>query len=274
MKATHIFMLAAMLIMAMASGCASHKTAIGFAEDEAQVAKVKAQVEQQKEERQQTKLEDEKAKTPDWALTPPRPDATGMYAVGSADSNSLRLSIAQARLRAEFGLAKLYKKELSGSERDFQRDSGGDEIRVRYQSLIDELVSASIVGEETIKQETQPIHGRVYAWVLMKLPYDEFNKVLKGQRMQTRDKAIQSAFDDLERRLDKRRKQGIENAQIQHNMKMDEMQKRNDILMKNQKSAEIKTAVKPEQSQKGRSQGKPETHQSKIAILQPGGDGQ
>ncbi|MDQ6991148.1 MAG: hypothetical protein Q9M11_05395, partial [Mariprofundaceae bacterium] len=43
-----------------------------------------------------------------------------------------------------------------------------------------------------------------------------------------------------ERRLDKRRKQGIENVQIQHNMKMDEMQRRNNILLENQKAASIK----------------------------------
>jgi len=78
----------------------------------------------------------------------------------------------------------------------------------------------------------------------MKLPYDEFNKVLKEQRMQTRDKAIQSAFDDLERRLDKRRKQSIENAQIRHNMTMDEMQKRNNILLNNQKEADVKIQKK------------------------------
>jgi len=226
------------------SACSKHSVAVSTAEDEADIAKIRAQVEQQKEERQQEHLESQLDKTPAWALQPPRPDATGMYAVGSSDSSSMRMAINEARLRAEFGLAKLYKKELSGSERDFQRDSGGDDVRVRYQRLIDELVQASIVGEETVKQEVHPINGRVYAWVLMKLPYDEFNKVLKEQRMQTRDKAIQSAFDDLERRLDKRRKQSIENAQIRHNMTMDEMQKRNNILLNNQKEADVKIQKK------------------------------
>jgi len=220
-------------------GCSTDRTAIGIAEDEAKVAQIKAQEQEKKAEHKQAMLENEIAKTPDWALNPPRPDATGMYAVGSADSGSLRLSVAQAKLRAEFGLAGLYKKELTGSERDFQRDSGGDNLRTRYQSLIDELVKASIVGEETVKQKTQAIHGRAYAWVLMKLPYDEFNKVLKEQRMSSRDKTIRDAFDDLERRVDKRRKQNIESAQIRHNMTMDELQKRNDILLKNQKATEI-----------------------------------
>jgi len=222
-------------------GCSNHKTAVGIAEDEAQIAQIKAAAEQKKEELKQAKLEQEIAKTPDWAINTPRPDATGMYAVGSADSASLRLSIAQARLRAEFGLAKMYKKELTGNERDFQRDSGGNALRVRYQSLIDELVQASIVGEETVKQKTQAIHGRAYAWVLMKLPYDEFNKVLKEQQMNTADRTIRNAFDDLERRVGKMRKQNIERAQAQHNMKMDELQKRNEMLLDNQKAAEIHT---------------------------------
>ncbi len=229
-------------LLLASGGCTSKTTAYSMAQDEAKVAQLKANAEKQREDVAQKKLQTEIAKTPDWAVNPPRADATGMYAVGSADSSSLRLSIAQARLRAEFGLAKLYKKELTGSERDFQRDSGGDALRVRYQSLIDELVKASIVGEETIKQKTQAINGRAYAWVLMKLPYDEFNTVLKEQRMQSRDKTIRNAFDDLERRLDKQRKQNIENAQIKHKMTMDEMRQRNEIMLKDQKAAEISTS--------------------------------
>ncbi len=228
------------------AGCSTNKTAVGIAKDEAQIAQIKAKQEQKIEELKQAKLETEIAKTPDWAVNPPRADATGMYAVGSADSSSLRLSIAQARLRAEFGLAKLYKKELTGSERDFQRDSGGNALRVRYQSLIDELVQASIVGEETVKQKTQAINGRAYAWVLMKLPYDEFNKVLKEQQMNTTDKTVRNAFDDLERRLDKQRKQNIESAQIKHKMTIDEMRQRNEMMLKDQKATELNAPeVKP-----------------------------
>ena len=226
-------------LLILFTGCSKHSTAVDVAKDEADIAKIRANIVQQKEDRQQDRLESELDKTPAWALHPIRPDATGMYAVGMADSISIRVAVNEARLRAEFGLAKLYKKELTGNERDFQRDSGGDDIRVQYQKLIDELVQASIVGEEIVKQEVHPINGRVHAWVLMKLPYDEFNKVLKEQRMQTRDKAIQSAFDDMERRLDKRRKQAVEDAKAQHDMKMDEVKVRNDLLLENQKASKI-----------------------------------
>jgi len=44
----------------------------------------------------------------------------------------------------------------------------------------------------------------------LKLPFEEFNKVLQQQQASTIDSMVQRSFDDLERRLDKRRAQKLE----------------------------------------------------------------
>ena len=60
-----------------------------------------------------------------------------------------------------------------------------------------------------------PIDGKYNAFILIKLPYAQFNSVLKEQRAKTDDNTVRKAFDELGQRLDKRRKQRIEDAAAQ-----------------------------------------------------------
>lgn len=215
MKMSHsIFAIATLTLVAL-TGCQSKLTAYSVAKDEANAADVRAKAEQARVEQAQEHLQSELDSTPDWFLHPPRPDGTGMYAVGSGSASDVEMAVNKARLRAEFGLAKLSKKELTGNERDFQRDSG-DATTVQYERLIDSIVQATIVGEETVQQQIKPIDGRVHVWVLMKLPYDEFNRVIQDQRASTHDETIKAAFDNLERRIDKRRQQALDDAVAKH----------------------------------------------------------
>jgi hypothetical protein len=143
-------------------------------------------------------------KVPDWAVSPPEPDTKGIFASGIGESDNLSTAIKKARLEAEFGLAKLYSQELSGSERQYESD--GDSIsNRRFVGLIDKLVaSVPVVGFSNVKQEVFADNGKYHAFVLLKLPYAEFNRVLDEKRAVETKREMKEAFDELESRLQSR----------------------------------------------------------------------
>jgi hypothetical protein len=63
-----------------------------------------------------------------------------------------------------------------------------------------------VVGFQIIKQDIKAIDGKFNAFILMKLPYEEFNKVLQQQKQKAVSTQDKAAFDDLEKRLEIRRK--------------------------------------------------------------------
>ncbi len=158
----------------------------------------------------QKKAENTLEEFPDWALQVPQSDSTGVYAIGISDSDKIPVALKKAQLEAEYGLAKLYNQELSGAERSSQQDNGSI-ASTQYTSLIEKLVDyVPVVGFQIVKQDIKAIDGRFHAFVLMKLPYEEFNKVLQKQKMQnTQNKAD---FDELEKRLEARRKLKLQQA--------------------------------------------------------------
>lgn len=138
---------------------------------------------------------------PSWAMTAPRPDNTGVYAVGVAESDKVQIAIKKAQLQAQYGLAKIFNQELAGSEQMMQQDAGAGSIS-RYQSLIQSLVNyVPVVGFEVVKQEVKAVNGEFQAYTLLKLPYAEFNKALQSQKQQAQNTDMKQAFADLERRL-------------------------------------------------------------------------
>ncbi|MFC1337529.1 MAG: hypothetical protein G8D91_22980 [gamma proteobacterium symbiont of Clathrolucina costata] len=184
------------LAMILIAGCASHEPMTA------------AEMESAKQEALEIRneaLEGNIDSLPKWVSNTPAPDAEGMYAVGIGESDNVSLALKKARLEAEFGLAKLYSQELSGSERIYSTDSDHATDN-RYVGLIDKLVqSVPVVGYSTVEQEIQAGNGRYQVYVMLKLPYDEFNKVLKQQREGKVSHDMASAFDELEKRLDIRR---------------------------------------------------------------------
>lgn len=138
---------------------------------------------------------------PSWAMTAPRPDNTGVYAVGVAESDKVQIAIKKAQLQAQYGLAKIFNQELAGSEQMMQQDAGAGSSS-RYQSLIQSLVNyVPVVGFEVVKQEVKAVNGEFQAYTLLKLPYAEFNKALQSQKQQAQNTDMKQAFADLERRL-------------------------------------------------------------------------
>ncbi len=213
------------------AGCASQPTIKDLARQQAEADRVRAEAQAERRKQEQARMANLIDQLPAWALEAPQPDETGMYAVGMAESKNLRLALRKATLDAEFGLAKLYNQELSGSERSFAQDAGGETVDEQYTALIDKLVDAvPLAGFQVVEQEVKPIDGKYHAFVLLKLPYDEFNRVLQHQKRQARDKEITAAFDDLERRLERRRAQRREERQHEHDLRMEELKARQAVL--------------------------------------------
>jgi hypothetical protein len=182
---------------------------------------------------EQSLREQELDVAPSWYLSPPDADGTGFFGVGYSKSKHMGHALKAARLQAEFALAKMYKQELSGSERAFERGNSEGDVVTQTTFLIDKIVDGvPVVGYSVVEQKMVPVNGVYETFVLLKLPYDEFNKVLQSQRERELDKTVQSAFDDLERRLASRRSQHEKEAQAAFQREQEAMKNRADIIDK------------------------------------------
>lgn len=94
-----------------------------------------------------------------------------------------------------------------------------------------------IVGYEVIEQIVKPISGMNNIYVLLKLPYDQFNKVLAAEKAKALNKDVQIAFDDLERRLDKRREQKQAEIDANFSREQEALKNRADILKQQNESS-------------------------------------
>lgn len=199
----------------------------------------------QKAEAQELR-EKEMAASPSWFLEPPKPDTTGFYGVGYMKSKHMGHALKGARLNAEADLAKQYNQELSGSERSFEQGNGDGDVNLQTTFLIDKIIdSVPVVGYTVVEQKMESIDGVYQTFVLLKLPYDEFNKVLLSQRSKEFDKTVQSHFDDLERRLKARRTEKAALEQQQFNNEQEALKTRADIVSKEAAAVKSTLAVQP-----------------------------
>lgn len=194
-------------------GCSTSPTMTQLTQDSIAASQARAEANEKAAQKRQEKMEENLSEIPGWFLEVPKPDATGVYAVGEGESNKVRVAMKKAMLDAEFGLAKVYGQELSGSERSSVHDTNDGMSASQYTELIDKLVTqVPVVGFETVHQEVKTIDGKYRAFVLLKLPHNQFNAVMQKQAAKTNDKMVAEQFKDLERRLDKRRQQRAEEA--------------------------------------------------------------
>lgn len=188
----------ALLSAVLLNACASH-TAADVARDQARADAIRAEQEDARVKAENKKLKRALKAVPKWAVEPPQSDATGVFALGMGHDNDLRRALSKARLQAEFGLAKQFGQAISGSERAYDADGRNG---LQYTALIDKIVDhVPVVGFETVKSEVTVNAAQYHAYLLLRLPHHEFNRVLQDLRAGTHDSTVKAAFDDLERRL-------------------------------------------------------------------------
>lgn len=217
------------------AGCASNstKTMEEVQKDAAKAAAVRVEAETKAAEVRQKQMEKHIAAVPKWSLQAPKPDASGIYAIGLAKSDDLALAIRKATLDAEFGLAKVYRQELSGSERSSVSDRNDRRMGAQYTAIVDKLVArVNVVGYEVVEQDIRPMDGLYHGFILVKLPYDSMNRVLQDQKSESLDANTKAAFDDLERRVRQRQQDRMEEEKERQDMRIKEMQARGDEMLK------------------------------------------
>lgn len=245
MKFQKIYIASITLALAI-SGCASNDSIESRIES---INEAQQEVAKQRTDQEQERREQEMDTLPDWYLSPPDSDATGFYGVGYARSKHIGHALKSAKLDAEFNLAKMYRQELSGSERAFERGNSDGDVTTQTTFLIDKIIDAvPVVGYSVVEQKMFPVNGVYETYVLLKLPYDEFNKVLQSERARTLDKTVQASFDDLDRRLAERRLQKAQDAEDSHKRELEAMQKRADILEQSSTKAESSSNTSSVQS--------------------------
>lgn len=198
----------------------------------------------------QAQREDELDTAPSWFLSPPEPDGQGYYGVGHSRSKQMGHALKAARLQAEFQLAKMYRQELSGSERSFERGNSDGDVVSQNTFLIDKIVDAvPVVGYTVVEQKMIALNGAFETFVLLKLPYDEFNMVLKSQRQKELDQTVQESFDDLERRLNARRAQREQEEQNKFQREQEALKNRTELLNNSAKPETPKGSESTDQSE-------------------------
>lgn len=195
---------------------------------------------------EQAQREKELDVSPDWFLEPPKPDSTGFYGVGYMKSKHMGHALKGARLNAEADLAKQYKQELSGSERAFEQGNGDGDVSLQTTFLVDKIIdSVPIVGYTVVEQKMTPVDGVYETFVLLKLPYDEFNKVLLSEKSKEFDKKVQGHFDDLERRLKDRRAEKAAMEKQRFDREQEALKTRASIVSGEDKPASGETSEAP-----------------------------
>lgn len=196
--------ISAMVLATLLGGCASD--AENMAKDQINAERMRQQAAADARAQLTGQLQDQlDSVVPSWYLDPPKMDGTGIYGVGTAQTKDLGFSVRKAKLLAIYEAAKVFKQEMSGQERSLQRDNGDEgDVAQRTELLVDALVArVPVSGYDIVKTEVKPWDGQFHAFVLAKIPFDEFNNVLKMNKDSLKGE-FDGAFEALEKRLNER----------------------------------------------------------------------
>jgi len=135
---------------------------------------------------------------PQWFIQPPAADDQGLYGVGVATSKNLQFTLNQARLHAEFELAKQLNQEVTGRERAFMR--GGESIMESSgEVVISKFVdSADIVGVESIEKDVNYKNGKYIVHILLRLSFEQQAKIMAAKQQNAVNENARKAYEELE----------------------------------------------------------------------------
>lgn len=187
----------------IATGCTTTPTDVALQAEDAHHAVI---------EKRNESIQEHIASLPEWIAKPPAADANGVFAVGIGESDDLSIAIKKAHIEAEFSLAQQFQQEISGDEKVWAKDEG-ENAATRYEALIDKLVAEiPLTGFQLADQQIRAGSGKYQAYVLLKLPYNTFNRMLQQQRDRDNRTEMREAWSDLEQRLEARRNARINAA--------------------------------------------------------------
>ena len=211
-------------VMALGTGCSTTRSVSDVAAEVAKADKVREAADQARLERKQEVLEAKIKATPKWAVQAMKGDGAGVYAVGFGESDKIQVALKKAMLEAEFGLAKQFRQELSGSERIGVNDKGERAVSESYTQLIDKLVAnVPLSGYEVIEQEIKPLQGQFSAWVLMRMTHDQMAKMASKESGAATDARMSAAFGELGRRVRERQEEQLRVEERRQEMRLKEM---------------------------------------------------
>jgi hypothetical protein len=134
---------------------------------------------------------------PEWFLTPPISDATGVYATATASSSDLQYARELAIFQAEYSIAKTINNEVSGKERLHRSQSAGGFKSTADQTVVKRVAGADVLGYRIVSQEYRIQNGQYASYVLLHMPYE-----MQQQMIENRDnnfqKAAETQYNDVE----------------------------------------------------------------------------
>lgn len=203
LKTAVIVSVVSVVSVVLLSGCASQSPQIEIEELQAELEAQRASQLEQSQERKNEQLNESLDIVPSWVIAPPKPDVTGIYGVGLAESSNLNMVMKKARLQAEFEIAQQMAQEISGLEQQFSEDATGNEANLRFESVVERFVnSVEIAGQEIVEQDVKVANGKYNGFVLMRLSFDSMERMLEERSTMEGYDRMKAAFKALRERIE------------------------------------------------------------------------
>ena len=106
-----------------------------------------------------------------------------IYGMGTAVSPSLDLAIEKAKMKAKADLADLVKGEMNKQSKQYAKEIGSSankkQVANDFETVtVNEIKATVVKGYEIFEQDvTLTVNGNYRAWVGLRLPLGEFNKL-------------------------------------------------------------------------------------------------
>ena len=144
---------------------------------------------------------------------------TCIYGMGTAVSPSLDLAVEKAKLKAKAELADLVKGEMNKQSKIFAKEVGASATKKQVANdfetvTVNEIKATVVKGYEVFEQDvTLTVNGNYRAWVGLRLPLGEFNKlyeynaeqILNAYKVQDKSKEAYSSLMDKDEGSDENR---------------------------------------------------------------------
>jgi hypothetical protein len=133
---------------------------------------------------------------PEWFLTKPQPDESGIYGVGVGESESLATALRKSNLEARFNVASEISLALSAEETSIgSRDE-------EYRSIVNTFVdSVDMSGTTDVDRRIQSSPSGYRIYTLLKLPYPGMNSAVA--KMKSDQAFAEAAREEMERSYDR-----------------------------------------------------------------------